>query len=381
MSAKKWTISFVIIILIVLIGIAILNLVVDPYGYFDGLDGENKYLTDNSYIRVLKAHHIKKFADNYEAYVIGGSKAGGYTSEIMHELDGYNYYNCFITMGNFEEYYILTNYIIENDPSVKKIVLNLSGFECLFDVREGIKQETPAIFLGKNQTVEFVKFLFKNPKLSYDRVFNPGFDHRQNDDGSRNLERSYEEYFKDPNEYVKKNVVYDLDKDLKEMFDNAETRTFTSFPNDLDYLRKIVNLCEENEVELLVINSATPLTSRQSYEGEAYWNFLAQVATVTDYWDFTSYNDINLNPYNFYDDAHPFYEVVELIVDTISEKNSYNGFGFYVTKDNVYEYLQQRRTDFYELKYEFEQKGTVNLRTRTEESNLLRNGSKYQTMR
>ena len=377
MTSKKWAILFVMIIIIVLIGIAVLNFVVDPYGYFDGLDGSNNYLTDNSYIRVLKAYHIKKFGNKYEGYVIGGSKAGGYTAEIMYNLDGYNYYNCFITMGNFEEYYIFTNYIIQNSPNVKKIVLNLSGFECLFDVREGIKQETPAILSGKNQFLEFGKFLFKNPKLSYDRVFNPGSDHRQNDDGSRNLERSYEEYIKDPNEYVKKNVVYDLDKDLKEMFENAETRTFTSFPNDINYLRQIVDLCKEKEVEWLVINSATPITSRQSYEGEAYWNFLAQVATVTDFWDFTSYNDINLNPYNFYDDAHPFYEVVELIIDTIKRKNLYNGFGFYVTSDNAFEYLSQRRKDFYELKYEFEQTGTVKLKGRNDESNLLRNGSKY----
>ena len=378
MTSKKWTISFVIIILIVLTSIAILNYVVDPYGYFDALDGLNTELNDNNYIRVLKAKHIQKFGEQYEGYVIGGSKAGGYTSEIMSNLDGYNYYNCFITMGNFEEYYIYTKFIIEHSPNLKKIVLNLSGFECLFDVREGIKQETPAVLKGKSEAVEFVKFLFKNPKLSIDQITNPGFEYRQNDDGSRNLVGAYENYWKDPSEYVKKNVVYDLDKDLKEMFEKAETRTFSSFPNDMKYLRKIVDLCKENDIELLVINSATPLTSRQSYEGEAYWNFLAQVATVTDFWDFTSYNDINLNPYNFYDDAHPFYEVVELIIDTIAGKNSYNGFGFYVTKDNIYDYLQQRRKDFYELKLEFEQNGTVMLRSRKDESNLLRNGGTYK---
>ena len=378
MTAKKWTISFFIIILIVLIGIAVVNYIVDPFGYFDGLDGVNSEISDNSYMRVLKAKHVEKFGDQYEAYIIGGSKAGGYTSEIMSNLDGYNYYNCFITMGNFEEYYIFTNYIIENSPNLKKIVLNLSGFECLFDVRTGIKQETPAVLTGKSETAEFFKFLFKNPKLSYDRVFHPGFEHKQNDDGSRNLAGSYEEYFKDPNEYVRKNVIYDLNKDLTEMFENAETRTFSSFPNDIDYLKKIVDLCKENNIEFLVINSATPLTSRQSYEGEAYWSFLTQVAAVTDFWDFTSYNDINLNPYNFYDDAHPFYEVVELIIDTISKKNSYEDFGFYVTKENVYNYLQKRKEDFYELKYEFEQTGTVSLRERSDESNLLRNGSKYE---
>ena len=378
MTAKKWTISFIIIILILLISIAVLNYVVDPYGYFDGLDGVNKELNDNNYIRVLKAKHIQKFGEQYEAYIIGGSKAGGYTSKIMSNLDGYNYYNGFFTMGNFEEYYILTKHMIDNSPNLKKIVLNLSGFECLFDVREGIKQETPAVLSGKSEIVEFVKFLFKNPKLSYDQIFHPEIDYRQNDDGSRNLAGAYEEYFKDPNEYVRNKVVYDLKKDLQIMFENAETRTFSSFPKDIEYLRQIVNLCKENDIELLVINSATPLTSRQSYEGEEYWNFLAQIATVTDFWDFTSYNDINLNPYNFYDDAHPFYEFTELTINTIAGKNAYNGFGYYVTKDNVYDYLQQRRHDFYELKYEFEQTGNVMQKNIIDESNLLRNGGTYQ---
>lgn len=378
MTAKKWTISFVVIIILVLTSIALINYFVDPYGYFDGLDGLNTELNDNNYIRVLKAKHIQKYGSQYEGYVIGGSKAGGYTSKIMSSLDGYNYYNCFITMGNFEEYYIFTRHIIENSPNVKKIVLNLSGFECLFDVREGIKQETPAVLTGKSETIEFIKFLFKNPKLSYDQIVNPCDDYRQNDDGSRNLAGAYEEYFKDPSKYVRENVIYDLSKNLTEMFETAETRTFSSFPNDMKYLRDIVDLCNENNVELLVINSATPLTSRQSYEGVAYWNFLAQVASVTDFWDFTSYNDINLNPYNFYDDAHPFYEVVVLMIDTIAGKNSYDGFGYYVTKDNVYDYLQKRREDFFEIQYEFEQTGSVRLGTKTSESNLLRNGGTYQ---
>jgi hypothetical protein len=373
MTAKKWTISFVIIILIILTGIAILNLVVDPYGYFDALDGQNKAMSDNSYIRVLKEKHIQKYGNNYDAFLLGGSKGGCYTAEMLKKLDGYNYYNSFITCGNFEEYYKYAKLIVE-ETNAKKIVLNLSGFECLFDVRSGVKQQTPAMLTGKSEIAEFISFLFKNPSLSIGEIFNPTNDYLQNDDGSRNLSSSYEKYYEDPQKYVEENCIYDLDKDLKEMFDNAETRTFSSFPNDIKYLRKIVELCKENDIELLVINTATPVTSRQSYEGEAYWNFLAQVATVTDYWDFTSYNDINLNPYNFYDDAHAFYEVIELIVDTINGTNSYEGFGKYITKDNVYEYLQERRTDFYKLKQEYEETGTITLQGYDDASNLLKKG-------
>lgn len=373
MTAKKWSISFVIIIIIILLGIAILNVIVDPYDYFDGIDGINSNIHDNSYIRVFKANHIKKFGNNYDAYLIGGSKGGCYQSEKLKELDGYNYYNTFITCGNFEEYYIFSKFIIEN-TNAKKIILNLSGFECLFDVRTGLKQETPAILTGKSEIAEFISFLFKNPKLSIDEIRHSSATDRQNDDGSRNLATYYKNRSENPEKYVNEKVIYDLDKDLKMMFEKFSTRTFSSFPNDINYLRKIVNLCKENNVELLVINSPTPLTSRQDFESEVYINFLAQVAQVTDFWDFTSYNDINLNPYNFYDDAHAFYEVNELVIDTIKGTNSYEGFGKYVTKDNVYEYLQERRTDFYKLQKEYEETGTVKLGGYEDASNLVKKG-------
>ena len=373
MTAKRWSISFVIIIIIILLGIAILNVIVDPYDYFDGIDGINSNIHDNSYIRVFKANHIKKFGNNYDAYLIGGSKGGCYQSEKLKELDGYNYYNTFITCGNFEEYYIFSKFIIEN-TNAKKIILNLSGFECLFDVRTGLKQETPAILTGTSEVAEFISFLFKNPKLSIDEIRHSSATDRQNDDGSRNLATYYKNRSENPEKYVNEKVIYDLDKDLKMMFEKFSTRTFSSFPNDINYLRKIVNLCKENNVELLVINSPTPLTSRQDFESEVYINFLAQVAQVTDFWDFTSYNDINLNPYNFYDDAHAFYEVNELVIDTIKGTNSYEGFGKYVTKDNVYEYLQERRTDFYELQKEYEETGTVKLGGYEDASNLVKKG-------
>lgn len=372
MTAKRWTISFVVIIIIVLLGIAVLNVVVDPFGYFDAVDGLNYELNDNSYIRVLKAKHILKYGNNYQGYILGGSKAGGYTSEKLKTLDGYDYYNTYITCGNFEEYYIFAKLIAENTDA-KKIILNLSGFECLFDVRSGVKQQTPAVLTGKSEVLEFISFLFKNPSISISEIRNPTFDYRQNDDGSRNLDGCYEKYLEDPTKYVEEKVIYDLDKDLKLMFEKAETRTFSSMPNDLKYLRKIVDLCKEHNIELLVINSATPITSRQDYEGEAYWNFLIQVASITNYWDFTSYNDINLNPYNFYDDAHTFYEAIDLIIETIKGTNHYEGFGEYITKDNVLDYIKQRKQDFYDLKYEFEQTGTITLKGKNDESNLLRN--------
>ena len=371
MTSKKWTISFVVIILILLLGIAILNVVVDPYGYFDGIDGKNKNIHDNSYIRVFKANHIKRYGNNYDAYLIGGSKGGCYTSEMLKKLDGYNYYNTFITCGNYEEYYIFAKYIIDNTDA-KKIVLNLSGFEGLFDVRTGLKQETPAILTDENEIGEFISFLFKNPSTSINEIIKSTATDRQLDDGIRNLARYYEKRIENPEKYVQEKVIYALNKDMDLLTEKISTRNFSSIPNDLKYVRQIVNLCKENDVELLVINSPTPLTSRQDYECEVYWNFLAQLAQITDFWDFTSLNDINLNPYNFYDDAHAFYEVNDFVIDTIMGTRSYEGFGKYITKDNVYEYLQERKTEMAELLDEYKTTGTVRLGGYKDSSNLVK---------
>lgn len=63
MSAKKWTILFVCLILFCLLFIAGTNFFVDPYGYFGAQNGENYTMDENDYLREQKAQHIRQHAD------------------------------------------------------------------------------------------------------------------------------------------------------------------------------------------------------------------------------------------------------------------------------------------------------------------------------
>ena len=74
-------------VLLVLAGIGSLNYFVDPYDYFAYVSGDYKDLSPvdgkTGYVRLLKLTHVKKFADQYEGYILGGSKAGSYRTEKL----------------------------------------------------------------------------------------------------------------------------------------------------------------------------------------------------------------------------------------------------------------------------------------------------------
>ena len=100
---------------------------------------------------------------------------------------------------------------------------------------------------------------------------------------------------------------------------------------------------------------------------------MQELVLISDYWDFSGYNDINLNPYNYYNEGHFFYEVSDLVVDTVSGKNSYEGFGVYVTKENIYEHIQERKNDYQRLREEYLETGTILLNGYEDESNIVSN--------
>ena len=111
MNAKKWTISFVSLIALCLVVIMAANYFIDPFGYFRAQGGDCYTLNERYYLREIKAQHLKNFSDQYDAYVIGGSKAGALRTEKLKELDGYNYYNCWQLSGNFQDYYYYTKFV------------------------------------------------------------------------------------------------------------------------------------------------------------------------------------------------------------------------------------------------------------------------------
>lgn len=119
MNSKKWIGSFLVMLSLFFICLVVANYIVDPFGYFRAMKGDYFEYNEEMYARDIKAEYIKKHGREYNAYLIGGSKAGAIDTKKLSEIDGYKYYNSWIISGNFREYKNYTKFIIDN-TDVKK---------------------------------------------------------------------------------------------------------------------------------------------------------------------------------------------------------------------------------------------------------------------
>ena len=254
MNAKKWTLAFVGLIVVAILAIMTLNYVVDPYKYFASQSGDYYDVDADDYVREQKIEHIKKNPDKYDAYLIGGSKAGAIKTENLSKIDGYNYYNCWLLSGNFPDYLAYAKYLVEN-TSAKKILLQISTSE-LYEfsrTEKGTIYETPAEITGESKFAEVISFLMKNPKIALEELFDSEPKYYNKPSGERDLQKYYDFYREcttGDNRYFgymmyeTQNYYKYMDTDVPE-----DTETVNAC---IDILRQIKQLCDDNGVELQV---------------------------------------------------------------------------------------------------------------------------------
>ncbi len=379
MNYKHWNKAMVCWILAVLTFVAAMNVLVDPYGYFSYQSGDYADISSadvNDFLRELKAEHIVHFGKEYDAFLLGGSKAGAFRPEKLQELDGYRYYNLFEVHGNFTEYEVMTNFLMKY-ANPKKIVIALSGSEVNQISRDqnDLHDRIPAVVSGKPKILEIADLLFKDVSVSFQELKERGFSppaYEGPTEGERDLSRYYPRMQDDAawESYTKTSVLATYDKDLKQLFKKNPKSEY--YQEILDSLRRIKKICDKNDTQLQIIVTPSFFTRYKGYDSTYYRDYLSDISRITDFWDFSGYNDITLNPYNFYDRTHFYYEVADLMIDTISGKDSYPGFGIHVSRENAAEYVAGRKAEYTARKQEYKKTGTVKLQGMGDESCLVR---------
>lgn len=364
MKSKRWLCVFFLLFFAGMGGYMAINYHFDPLGYFT-VQKEEPYYRSNIYTRAIKSEYVTKNADNYDAVIIGGSKSGVLSTKLLSQYTGKRYYNFYFNKGNFSDYLAYSRYLVEH-TNISEITLHLSGFEVnAYKPGSGTVLQIPALVSGNswNRLTEYCSFLLTDLNTLRENI-NKGTDDSLLDDitnGERNRLRSYKKMLADPEKYILRNVTVNFNKHLKKMFQQKKASSAPAYEDNLNALRQIKTLCEENNVTLNVVIGAGFIGERDSYEGDRYYAYLNELVTITDVWDFSDFNDINMNPYNFVNRKHYNNNVADLMVNTMYGQYSYEGFGIYLTKDNINDYLKERKTKFEQLKEEFETTGTVAL--------------------
>ncbi|MDD3796081.1 MAG: hypothetical protein PHE06_08980 [Lachnospiraceae bacterium] len=367
MKSKHWLSIFFILLFLGIGSFMLLNYIVDPFGYFTLTKGEDLFDSED-YSRAIKADYFTENSDQFDAVVLGGSKGGVLSTELLSSYTGKRYYNFYSNQGNFSDYLTYGKYLIDN-TDISEITLHLSSFEVKAYEKESTGAavyQVPAIVSGNkwDQIKEVLNFLMTDIKTALETasqkkdVTDGTYDDVAT--GTRHWAKSIRLFEKDPDAFIAKYVTQSSTKYLKSLF-NQKANSLTAFDDNIAALRELKAYCDKHNVTLKVVIGASFLTERYLYECSRYYDYLREIVEITDVWDFSDYNDININPYNFYNFKHYDTAVADLMVNTMYGGEAREGFGIYLTKDNIEAYLEKRIADYEQLKEEFETTGAIQL--------------------
>ena len=373
---KRWVHIFLLIIGIGIGAYMFLCYTVNPLGYFTNQKGLD-YFDNEDFARKIKATYIYDHPGEVEAVTIGGSKSGSIDPSVMEELTGLHYYNFYMNVGNFADYLRYCTFFVKK-CGIKEITLVLSNFESegYDQTYKGNAYSVPALLEGDLYTkvTEPLSYLMTDLKTVYKRwLQNRSYNILKADciyDGMRNRRSSVRRHAKDPDKIAAGPVLGKKDKQLKELF-TQKAAAQTDRPLNLEALRQIRDLCADNGVNLRVIVSASFMLDKARYECDAFYDYFEEIVRICgEVWDFSDYNPINMNPYNYYDRSHCTKEVSELVMRTALQEGfkGYDGFGQLLTPDNVHEAMQKRKADYEAYKEEYETTGDIVFETIEDDS-------------
>lgn len=168
MSTKRWTITYVAFLAFVMLGIAVVNYIVDPYGYFHRAEEEGinlRVANGMGNARLVQYNYLKNHHSEYDGVILGGSKSGYITSSRVDAVSGKRYYGLMLPAASFDDYLDWTRWIAEN-TDLKHIFICSSTVDVNRAVREEFEDNyfylmPAALDSNKSKAIEFVTFLYR----------------------------------------------------------------------------------------------------------------------------------------------------------------------------------------------------------------------------
>lgn len=340
---KQWALFTFSMTVFVLVIISIINYSVDPYGYYHFLGGRYNYQkSKNSDPYQFKAYQSEKYAP--EAIVLGTSRAMRLNPPLIKSLTGENTYNLGLPAASpFIDLKYL-EYVIKVDKNLKTVFLGLD-YEVFdnkylnhasFDEKRLSSafylQDTFATLLSSKAVKESYKVVLDNLNKTTNYTEN-----RFLGDGSFDETLAYSTIG---------------NKSTLKMIPT----TFNLSSNSMQYVKKIKELCEQNNLKLYVyispVHAIILETFWQSNIWTEYEDWKRKLVEITPVWDFSGYHDISMSSLHnreYYNNLSHFSKKIgnfilyRMLNKEIDKVPAY--FGVYLTNDNIEKHLQKQRLD------------------------------------
>ena len=346
MNAKKWVLTFLLLALVLVLGLAAFNYVTDPFAAFGDrfLNWFSYDATNNP--RVAKISYLEQHHDEYDSYILGCSSTSSLQVSNFNKLYDANFYNLIMYGADMRDCEKIADYLIEH-YEVKHLVLNVyldNGFT-YDDETDRLTRNLHYLTDPDTSALSFyTRYLFCDPRYGFAKLKN-----LRND---RLLPQSFDVFNEVTGEYDKR--VRDVEP-IGSMDTYLEAYpVFADYPKTGDFVlgqtencmksvAAIKERCEAADVELVVVAAPVYIDYFQNFQAEDAANFYASLAKVTDFWDF-SCSSVSCEPRYFYDATHFRNAVGSMIAARIAGDDSVyipDDFGTYVTADTPSSYFSE----------------------------------------
>ncbi len=345
-----YNLLLLIIISLPVLTVGFINWLIDPQDVFNtpnylGINNVKPKKDRND--RLFKAIDITRIKP--KTIIIGSSRTKqGINPEHPVFDQNSGVYNLAINGPNFYEVRRYAEHAIYNQPDLKQIVLGLDFF--MFNANLDNQPTFNESRLEKSHLTvdDGVKVLFSLDSLnnSKDTIY-------ASQKEKYNSEQYGENGFMPNRNKLKSENIWRFNQSIKLYFSLHSDYEFSEqYWSDFT---KLVTLCQQNNIELIVFISPAHATQWKSIELTNSWkvfeDWKRKIVKLTPVWDFSGYNSVTTELIsnemnNYVDNSHYTPEIGNLIINRIFNYQSHkvtDDFGVLLTRDNVEKHLDHIR--------------------------------------
>jgi len=349
MKYRRLYITSLVIIVIIVGGMTLANYIADPYGIFRR---DFKYQFFEPDRLFTKPRYIADNPGKYDCFVFGSSRVNGIDVTKIKDATCYNMTYPLGLPGNHLDN---IKYFLKKGVKIKLLIVGVDEFSFRYDARRHwgstMGKPYPPV-IGEKALPTYLKYLVTIYKTRIWRTMLDGYanlrkgipspvgvydqwatGHTFNPPKERSIEEHPEVHakspsFRDPTPWDQRGILgaQEADKQL---------------PGTLKDVRGIISLARENNIRLIFLMNPVYVIKFRRNDGRVA-EFKRELASVTDYYDFTGWNSVNTNPYYFYEPNHYRFAAGDLMLARIFNYNPPAvpaDFGVLVTKNNVEQHL------------------------------------------
>jgi hypothetical protein len=318
------------------------NLIIDPYGIFRK-DYKSQNVEPNGHF--VKMRFLLRNPDRFDSFIFGNSRANNID---IQRLPNGKWYNLYYSLGYPREHLFDIIDLENHSIKIKNILLclDMSSYMVNYNREHDLLRKSyPNSIFG--QIKSYIQYIFEVPSFEYYRevrrtnsssIYSNFFatGRAVNEDKEKFIVENKSAHASDPKFFSPTNMGYENHKAAA-----------------LKDIQDIIFFCREHAINIKILINPIHKVSFLATDYQSFFDFLRQLASITNYTDFSGINKITTNNFFYYETSHYRPIVGEAMINYAfynKRIDSIPEFGAFIKKGNVELHLDSLRKNIAEYK-------------------------------